>query len=138
MPERSCASSALAAGLLAALAACEVVPDPDAQPPAERTAEEPPTEKFAAPPASKMDATEIADLERMCAAVDHDYVDGTLSDYFADTKSETTWGRELQARADESTTPGRELLRAARSRGWTPQLGAPSCVRLFDYLDDVE
>ena len=89
--------------------------------------------------ASARSEAELADLEAMCAAVDHDYNDGTLSDYFKGLSSSTPWGKELQARADESTSPGRLLLAAARESG-LPDVDprAPACGRIFEYIDDVE
>lgn len=82
---------------------------------------------------------EIADLEQLCAALDKDYIDGTLSDYFAGIKSSTPWGEGLRKRANESATPGRDLEAAAKEKSLAagPSV-APSCARLFDYLDDVE
>lgn len=75
----------------------------------------------------------------MCAAVDKDYIDGTLSDYFAGLEATSAWGKSLRTRADESPTPGRVLEAAARERGWAAGSNmAPSCAKLFEYLDDVE
>ena len=75
----------------------------------------------------------------MCAAVDHDYNDGTLSDYFRGLTCQTPWGQELRARADESITPARLLLAAAKAGGLKESDGRlPACVRLFEYIDDVE
>ena len=84
-------------------------------------------------------ASAVADLEAMCAAVDRDYDDGTLSDYFAGLRTTSAWGARLRARADESTTPGRILEEAARAVGVTDSTpGLTACRRLFEYLDDVE
>lgn len=78
------------------------------------------------------------DLEAMCAAVDHDYVDGTLSDYFAGLETRSPWGAALEKRAADSMTPGRELQKAAAAAGLDGPKLPPSCAKLFDYLDDVE
>lgn len=82
---------------------------------------------------------EVKELEAMCAAVDHDYIDGTLTDYFRNVKSTTTWGAALQAKADESTTPGRVLLEAMKQAGIdATDTRVPACGRIFEYIDDVE
>lgn len=98
-------------------------------------------EVTAAPEAAAVErsAEELADLEAMCAAVDHDYNDGTLSDYFRGLESKTAWGQALQKRADASTSPGRLLLEAARAAGLKEvDARAPACGRLSEYIDDVE
>ena len=89
-------------------------------------------------PSASLAPDEHSDLEAMCAAVDHDYIDGTLTDYFAGLESSSAWGKSLQAKADESTTPGRSLAAAAQERGVGGEALPPSCRKLFDYLDDVE
>ena len=127
--------------LLAPSPACD-----SADPPAEaiatpQTAAPPPTEDNAPLPPSKasIGSAEIAELEAMCAAVDHDYIDGTLSDYFRDVKSQTDWGKGVQAKADESTTPGRVLLAAMKDAGVAEtDKRLPACGRIFEYIDDVE
>ena len=82
---------------------------------------------------------EIKELEAMCAAVDHDYIDGTLTDYFRNVKSQTDWGKGVQKKADESTTPGRVLLAEMKDGGLEPtDARVPACGRIFDYIDDVE
>jgi hypothetical protein len=98
-----------------------------------------PQARASPPSASDLDANQIADLEAMCAAVDHDYNDGTLSDYFKGLACQTAWGEELRERADESTTPGRVLLQAAKQAGLSnTDTRTPACARIFDYIDDVE
>ena len=81
----------------------------------------------------------LGDLARLCEALDHDYRDGTLSDYYRDVEIRTDWGREQRKRGDTSGTPGRLLEAAAKELdpwGTAPEL--TSCRGLFEYLDDVE
>ena len=92
-----------------------------------------------ASPKAALDAAALADLEAMCAAVDHDYNDGTLSDYFRGLECQSDWGKSLRKEADESVSPGRLLLARANEHGL--QLDAqhaPACARLAGYIDDVE
>ncbi|TPV95829.1 MAG: hypothetical protein B7733_07830 [Myxococcales bacterium FL481] len=75
----------------------------------------------------------------MCAAVDHDYVDGTLSATFRGIAVSSAAGRALLAAAREADRPGRHVLAAARQVSPDlahPELGA--CRKLDDYIDDVE
>ncbi len=84
-------------------------------------------------------AAKLADLDALCAAVDRDYVDGTLSDYYAKVEPKTEWGREQKRAGNESITPGHLLEKAVAelSPGGTgPEL--ESCRKLLDYLDEVE
>ena len=102
----------------------------------------PPNDDAQAPPAApkaSIGESEVRELEAMCAAVDHDYIDGTLSDYFRDVKSQTDWSKGVQAKADESTTPGRVLLAAMKDAGVAEtDKRLPACGRIFEYIDDVE
>jgi hypothetical protein len=84
-------------------------------------------------------ADRISDLESMCRALDHDYVDGTLSDYYAKVEPKTPWGRERLREGEESITPGRLLQKAASDLA--VDVGAPAlagCRKLFEDLDDLE
>src|SRR5690606_15998470 len=58
--------------------------DPDRGPKVEPVAAEPATE-------DPERADKLADLDDMCKALDHDYVDGTLSDYYGDVQPRTAW-----------------------------------------------
>ena len=82
----------------------------------------------------------LADLEQLCAALDRDYGDGTLSDYYGKLVMRSDWGRRQKAAGDESITPGRLLEAAVAELSPPGQIDArlPSCARLLDYLDDVE
>ncbi len=84
-----------------------------------------------------------ADLELLCAALNHDYVDGTLTDYYKDARPKTALGERLRREGDESTQPGRALAAAylehiAKHAAETPGPDMPECARLFEELDDLE
>ena len=84
-------------------------------------------------------AAKLADLDALCAAIDHDYKDGTLGDYYAKVEPTTAWGKAQREAGNASVTPGRLLEKAVAelSPGASdPALG--SCRTLLDYLDDVE
>ncbi|NVB39724.1 hypothetical protein G6O69_17910 [Pseudenhygromyxa sp. WMMC2535] len=84
-------------------------------------------------------ADKLADLEDMCVAIDHDYKDGTLGDYYADIEPRTAWGRKVRDAGNESIQPGRLLekeIQALDPSGREPAL--KTCRVLLDYLDDVE
>jgi hypothetical protein len=84
-------------------------------------------------------ADKLRDLDDMCKAVDHDYADGTLRDYYSGLKLRTTWGTALRQAGDVSTMPGRTLERAAAELAVGGEELAPEhCRKLFDYLDEVE
>ena len=77
----------------------------------------------------------------MCAAVDKDYVDGTLSDYFAGLSLRGSWGEEVSKKAEAGIQPARALLAAEKQESWPEALGPsarPSCRKLESYVDDVE
>jgi hypothetical protein len=92
------------------------------------------------PPTSPVpNPARVADLETMCERVEHDYNDGTLTDYFSGLKVGTDWGNAVLRRGDASTQPGRVLEAAADELGYTPEPNERSaCGRLFDVLDDLE
>jgi hypothetical protein len=108
--------------------------------PAEPEPVEPTTSKPSAEPERSADHEQrVADLEALCRALDHDYVDGTLSDYYAKVEPKTEWGRERVREGEESITPGRLLQNAATGLGVDldgPELA--SCRKLFDELEDLE
>jgi hypothetical protein len=84
-------------------------------------------------------ADKLADLDAMCKALNHDYDDGTLTDYYRDIQPKTAWGKKLREAGNESIQPGRLLEKAMTelSAGANePALG--NCRTLLDYLDDVE
>ncbi len=83
-----------------------------------------------------------ADFELLCAALNHDYVDGTLTDYYKDARPKTAIGEALRREGNESTQPGRALAAGYRehlsARAETPGPDMPECRRLFEELDDLE
>lgn len=111
-----------------------------AQPPAPASAaskSEPRVEAPSAPDPER--AAKLADLDVLCAAIDHDYKDGTLGDYYAKVEPTTAWGKAQRDAGNASVTPGRLLEQAVAelSPGASdPALG--NCRTLLDYLDDVE
>lgn len=115
--------------------ASEPAPQPAAQPAAQPA----PTP---APAAAKPDperAAKLQDLDELCEAVDHDYADGTLGDYYADIEPRTAWGKAQRDAGNESMQPGRLLEKAVAEL--SPEAADPAlehCRKLLDYLDDVE
>jgi hypothetical protein len=84
-------------------------------------------------------AERLADLDMLCAALEHDYVDGTLSDYYAKLEPNTAWGRERLREGEESITPGTLLQQAATSiAAPLDEPGLVHCKRLFEVLDELE
>jgi hypothetical protein len=84
-------------------------------------------------------ADKLADLDALCKAVDHDYDDGTLTDYYRDLEPRTEWGKAQRDAGNESIQPGRLLEKAVAELSpgaKDPALG--HCRKLLDYLDDVE
>jgi hypothetical protein len=84
-------------------------------------------------------ADKLADLDALCKALDHDYVDGTLSDYYRDVEPRTEWGKAQRKAGNESMQPGRLLEKAVAEL--SPDAKDPAlehCRKLLDYLDDVE
>jgi hypothetical protein len=84
-------------------------------------------------------ADKLADLDALCKAVDHDYVDGTLSDYYRDIEPRTDWGKAQRDAGNQSIQPGRLLEKAVAEL--SPDAKDPAlehCRKLLDYLDDVE
>jgi hypothetical protein len=83
--------------------------------------------------------SKLADLDDLCKALDHDYVDGTLSDYYRGIDPRTAWGKALRDAGNESIHPGRLLEKAVAEL--SPGAEDPTlehCRKLLDYLDDVE
>jgi len=106
----------------------EPASDPDETPPSDRPA-----------PVDPERADKLADLDALCAAVDHDYKDGTLGDYYAKVELRTDWGRAQRDAGNESIQPARLLEKAVAAldpKGEEPALG--HCRTLLDYIDDVE
>lgn len=84
-------------------------------------------------------ADEIEDLERLCAALNRDYGDGTLGDYFADLQMKTKWGAQVMAEGNQADRPGRFLqskIESLSPGAADPKLDA--CRELLDYIDEVE
>jgi hypothetical protein len=83
--------------------------------------------------------SKLADLDDLCKALDHDYVDGTLSDYYRGIEPRTAWGKAQRDAGNESVQPGRLLEKAVTEL--SPGAEDPAlehCRKLLDYLDDVE
>lgn len=84
-------------------------------------------------------AAELADLSALCAAIDHDYIDGTLSDYYADVEPGTQWGTATMKAGDVADQPGRHLEGAAKELTSATGMAMPAaCTKFFPQLDDLE
>lgn len=104
------------------------------------TAKVEPKDPAAQPPSADPErAAKLEDLNTLCAALNHDYVDGTLSDYFADVSVKTEWGEAALAGGNDADRPGRFLegkIRELSPDATDPAL--PACRELLDYIDEVE
>lgn len=137
---------ALSVVLLGTIGGCK--PDTSAGDPAPTRASEPATklepklEPNAKPKPVANDperSDKLADLDAMCSALNHDYDDGTLTDYYRDIQPRTEWGKAQRDAGNESIQPGRLLAKATAELD--PDNTEPSlsnCRTLLDYLDDVE
>ena len=108
-----------------------------ASPPSDAAAAGPRLETPSAPDPER--AAKLDDLDALCQAVDHDYKDGTLGDYYRGLKMTTAWGQAQLDTGNESIQPGRLLEKAVA--GLSPGAADPAlehCRTLLDYLDDVE
>ena len=146
---RSLAPTLLTLLTLASVSGCRAdssqardpAPEPQAEPepaprPASAAAE--PAEP-AEPAADPQRGDKLADLDDLCEAVDHDYKDGTLGDYYAGLEMRTDWGKAQLAAGNASITPARLLEEAVAEL--SPGAAAPAlahCRILLDYIDDVE
>lgn len=95
----------------------------------------------ATPPATNdpQHADKLADLDALCEALDHDYIDGTLSDYYRDVEPRTDWGKAQRDAGNQAMQPGRLLEKAvAELAPHAKDPGLEHCRKLLDYLDDVE
>lgn len=111
------------------------------EPERERAAEPEARASASASPSPAPDRAErLADLDMLCAALEHDYVDGTLSDYYAKLEPKTAWGRERLREGEESITPGTLLQQAATSIAapLDSEPGLVHCKQLFEVLDELE
>lgn len=133
--------------LTLALAACrDAAPDPSGPPAASSThvAEPGPKPESGAPAAATESpvtdpqlAAKLADLDAMCEALNRDYGDGTLGDYYAGLMPQTDWGKQQIAAGNATIQPGRLLERAISELA--PGSSTPAhCRKLLDYLDEVE
>jgi len=112
---------------------------PSAGAAAERATTAPITASADDAPADPRGAAERADLDHLCAALDHDYIDGTLSDYYGEVEPVTDWGNEVRDAGNEADLPGRHLQKEAKA--FTDATGEPmpaSCTELFAQLEDLE
>lgn len=121
----------------------DVAPDPGSKPEQPRGAAEPQADPPPqAEPSHSNDrehADKLADLDDMCKALDHDYDDGTLTDYYRDIEPRTAWGKAQRDAGNQSIQPGRLLEKAVAEL--SPGAKDPAlehCRKLLDYLDDVE
>jgi hypothetical protein len=78
----------------------------------------------------------LADLADLCTALNRDYGDGTLGDYYAKVEPRTEWGKQQVAAGNETIQPGRMLEKAIQQLA--PQSPPEPCRKLLDYLDEVE
>ena len=89
-------------------------------------------------------ADKFADLETLCAALNKDYVDGTLTDYYQNLSLTTAFGKDLRRRGEASMKPGRILeaglasLKKTLGQDNADDPATPACAQLFDELDDLE
>jgi hypothetical protein len=84
-------------------------------------------------------ADKLADLDALCKALDHDYIDGTLSDYYRGIEPRTEWGKAQRDAGNESIKPARLLEKAVADLAVDAEdPGIPHCRKLLDYIDDVE
>lgn len=84
-------------------------------------------------------ADKLADLNDMCGALNHDYDDGTLTDYYRDVKPRTEWGKAQREAGNKAMQPGRLLEKAVAEL--SPGARGPAlehCRKLLDYIDEVE
>jgi hypothetical protein len=109
-------------------------PQPEASPAASPS---PPDGSTPEPASDPELANKLADLDDMCKALNRDYGDGTLGDYYAGLELRTNWGKQQIAAGNESMQPGRLLERAiVELAPGSDALG--HCRKLLEYLDEVE
>jgi hypothetical protein len=93
----------------------------------------------AAPSNEGEHAAKLADLDAMCEALNRDYGDGTLGDYYVGLVPRTDWGKQQIAAGNATIQPGRLLERAVAELAPGEQTnGLVHCRKLLDYLDEVE
>jgi hypothetical protein len=130
------ATITLLTSTLSLLACRSVEPEPSGAPAKPHAADPQPVTSPPAPSDPEL-ADKLADLDDMCKALDRDYGDGTLGDYYAGLAPRTTWGRQQIAAGNESMQPGRLLERAMGDLA--PGSDALAhCRKLLEYLDEVE
>lgn len=105
---------------------------------ATKTEQGSPTPDDSKPADDPQRADKLADLDALCKALDHDYVDGTLSDYYRDVEPRTEWGKAQREAGNQSIQPGRLLEKAVAELAPTAAEPVEHCRKLLDYLDDVE
>ncbi len=74
----------------------------------------------------------------LCKALNHDYIDGTLTDYYGRVSPQTELGKQVKAAGNDSVTPGRDLIAAFTKllgKGNTP---GPHCAELVEQIDELE
>lgn len=116
------------------------VPSPAKEMPTAPASETP--RKPAAPtPSTPAAGGERADFEALCKALNHDYIDGTLTDYYRNVAPTTALGRTVRTEGNDSVTPGRDLL-AALTKFLGPENPPgpqmPHCSELIDQIDELE
>lgn len=95
-----------------------------------------------APASSKpAEGGEQADFEALCKALNHDYIDGTLTDYYGRVTPTTALGRKVRTEGNASVTPGRDLIAALTTflgPDHPPGSQMPHCNELIDQIDELE
>lgn len=142
---------ALVLGLLGSSLACKsdeskrepaATAKPEAEPAAEPGAEKPAATAAASKSSEAAEdpqrADKLADLDALCKALDHDYIDGTLSDYYRDVELRTDWGKAQRDAGNVSIQPGRLLEKAVAELSPTAAEPIEHCRKLLDYIDDLE
>jgi hypothetical protein len=130
------ATITLLSSTLSLLACRTVEPEPSGPPAKPVAAESQPTTKPVSPSDPEL-ADKLADLDDLCKALNRDYGDGTLGDYYAGLEMRTSWGKQQVATGNESMKPGRLLERAVVELA--PGSDALThCPKLLEYIDEVE
>ena len=140
---------ALMLAVLGSIVACKsdnVASEPDTKREAAREVEASSKSERESPPAASdklttedpQRADKLADLDALCKALDHDYIDGTLSDYYRDVEPRTEWGKAQREAGNQAMQPGRLLEKAVAELAPTAAEPVEHCRKLLDYLDDVE
>ncbi len=74
----------------------------------------------------------------LCKALNHDYIDGTLTDYYGRVSPTTERGRLAREVGNASVTPGRDLIRAFTDLLGPDHVPGPHCRELVEQIDELE